>query len=92
MVSLFLSKRRNTSLTSLYIISGLVILDARYGPSERGEGAEGLDVDVTIPVRALVNSSQLYIPGRRSKVRCTCLRPLHSVERKSLAWLSRSSP
>ncbi|TBU31392.1 DnaJ-domain-containing protein [Dichomitus squalens] len=46
---------------------GLVILDARYGPSERDEGTEGLDVDVTIPVRALVNSSQLYIPGKRSK-------------------------
>ncbi|TFK86075.1 DnaJ-domain-containing protein [Polyporus arcularius HHB13444] len=46
---------------------GLIILDARYGPSERDEGTEGLDVDVTVPVQALVNSSQLYIPGKRSK-------------------------
>ncbi|PIL27686.1 hypothetical protein GSI_10839 [Ganoderma sinense ZZ0214-1] len=46
---------------------GLVILDARYGPSEQDEGTEGLDVDVTIPMQALVNSSQLYIPGKRSK-------------------------
>ena len=49
--------------------TGLIILDARYGPSERDEGTEGLDVDVTIPVQALVNSSQLYVPGKRSKVR-----------------------
>ncbi|KAM5532138.1 hypothetical protein V8D89_014163 [Ganoderma adspersum] len=46
---------------------GLVILDARYGPSEQDEGTEGLDVDVTIPMQALVNSGQLYIPGKRSK-------------------------
>ncbi len=49
-------------------LTGLVILDAHYGPSEQDEGTEGLDVDVTIPVQALVNSSQLYIPGKRSKV------------------------
>ncbi|KAH9897035.1 DnaJ-domain-containing protein [Cubamyces lactineus] len=46
---------------------GLVILEARYGPSEQEEGTEGLEVDVTVPVQALVNSSQLYIPGKRSK-------------------------
>ena len=50
-------------------LTGLVILDARYGPSEQDEGTEGLDVDVTVPVQALVNSSQLYVPGKRSKVR-----------------------
>lgn len=49
-------------------LTGLVILDARYGPSEQDEGTEGLDVDVTVPMQALVNSSQLYIPGKRSKV------------------------
>ena len=49
--------------------AGLVILDARYGPSERGDDAEGLDVDVTVPLQALVNASQLHIPGKRSKVR-----------------------
>lgn len=48
---------------------GLVIVDARYGPTEYGDDAvEGLDVDVTIPLQALVNNSQLYIPGGRSKV------------------------
>ncbi|KAI0746997.1 DnaJ-domain-containing protein [Daedaleopsis nitida] len=46
---------------------GLIILDARYGPAERDEGTEGLDVDVTVPMQALVNSSQLSIPGKRSK-------------------------
>ncbi|KAI0634860.1 DnaJ-domain-containing protein [Trametes polyzona] len=46
---------------------GLVILEARYGPSEEDEGTEGLEVDVTVSVQALVNSSQLYIPGKRSK-------------------------
>ncbi|KAI0360473.1 DnaJ-domain-containing protein [Trametes cingulata] len=46
---------------------GLVILEARYGPSEQEEGTEGLEVDVTVPVQALINSSQLYIPGKRSK-------------------------
>ena len=54
--------------------TGLIILDARYGLSGNGEGTEGLDVDVTIPMQALVNSSQIYIPGKRSKVR------LHSFE------------
>lgn len=49
-------------------LTGLVILDARYGPSEQDEGTEGLNVDVTVPMQALVNSSQLYIPGKRSKV------------------------
>ncbi|GBE87408.1 DnaJ-domain-containing protein [Sparassis latifolia] len=46
---------------------GLIIVEALYGPSERDESTKGLDVDVTVPVQALVNKSQLYIPGRRSK-------------------------
>ncbi|KAL1943812.1 hypothetical protein VTO73DRAFT_3630 [Trametes versicolor] len=46
---------------------GLVVLEARYGPSEQDGGSEGLAVDVTVPVQALVNASQLYIPGIRSK-------------------------
>ncbi|KAH9849605.1 DnaJ-domain-containing protein [Lenzites betulinus] len=46
---------------------GLVVLEARYGPSEQDEGTDGLEVDVTVPVQALVNASQLYIPGKRSK-------------------------
>ncbi|KAH9923298.1 DnaJ-domain-containing protein [Amylocystis lapponica] len=46
---------------------GLIILEAAYGPSEQDESTQGLDMDVTVPVQALVNRSQLYIPGRRSK-------------------------
>lgn len=47
---------------------GLVIVEARYGPADQDdESAKGLDIDVTIPVQALVNNSQLYIPGGRSK-------------------------
>ena len=49
-------------------------MEARYGPSERDEGTEGLDVDVTVPLQALVNLSQLYIPGKRSKVSLKLLR------------------
>lgn len=45
-----------------------MILEAWYGPAERDSDSEGLDLNVTIPVQALVNKSQLYIPGRRSKV------------------------
>ncbi|OCH93953.1 DnaJ-domain-containing protein [Obba rivulosa] len=41
---------------------GLIILEAMYGPSERDDSTDGLDVDMTIPVQALVNKSQLYIP------------------------------
>ena len=48
---------------------GLVIVDARYGPKAYDdETAEGLDVDVTVPLQALVNNSQLCVPGGRSKV------------------------
>ncbi len=45
-----------------------MILEAWYGPAERDGDSEGLDLNVTIPVQALVNKSQLYIPGRRTKV------------------------
>lgn len=48
---------------------GLVIEEARYGPAGHGEEqARQLDIDVTIPLQALVHNSQLYIPGGRSKV------------------------
>ncbi|KAH8101824.1 DnaJ-domain-containing protein [Cristinia sonorae] len=49
-------------------VLGLVILEATYGAAERDELTEGLEMDVTIPLQALVHRSQLYIPGRRSKV------------------------
>lgn len=55
-------------MISSMICAGLVVLEAVYGPSERDEATGGLDVDVTVPLQALVNKSQLYIPGRRSKV------------------------
>ncbi|EMD34782.1 hypothetical protein CERSUDRAFT_116966 [Gelatoporia subvermispora B] len=41
---------------------GLTIQEATYGPAERDEGTEGLDVDVTVPLQALVSKSQVYIP------------------------------
>lgn len=48
---------------------GLVIEEARYGPAGHGEEqARQLDIDVTVPLQALVHNSQLYIPGGRSKV------------------------
>ncbi|KZT10262.1 DnaJ-domain-containing protein [Laetiporus sulphureus 93-53] len=47
--------------------NGLVIQYASYGPSEEDEATEGLRLDVTVPLQALVYKSQLYIPGRRSK-------------------------
>jgi len=47
---------------------GLVIVEARYGPTDQDdESTKGLDIDVTIPLQALINNSQLYIPGGRSK-------------------------
>jgi len=45
----------------------LLIQEAFYGPTERGEDAESLDVNVTVALQALVSMGQLYIPGRRSK-------------------------
>ncbi|EPQ53643.1 DnaJ-domain-containing protein [Gloeophyllum trabeum ATCC 11539] len=46
---------------------GLVILEATYGADEVDEEAAGLSIDVTIPLQALVNNSQLFIPSRGSK-------------------------
>lgn len=46
---------------------GLVILDAKYGPTDSDLEARSLEVDVTIPIQALVYHSQLYIPGHRTK-------------------------
>jgi len=43
-----------------------VIEKANYGCSL--EEAEDLIIDVTTAVQALVNKSQLYIPGRQTKV------------------------
>lgn len=47
-------------------VLGLVIEKANYGCSL--EEAEDLIIDVTTAVQALVNKSQLYIPGRQTKV------------------------
>lgn len=46
---------------------GLLIQDASYGPTERGEDAKSLDINVTVALQALISMGQLYIPGRRSK-------------------------
>ncbi|TFY60377.1 hypothetical protein EVG20_g7443 [Dentipellis fragilis] len=48
---------------------GLVIMEATYGPMDPDPEARDLMVDVTIPLQALVQHGQLYIPGHRSKVR-----------------------
>lgn len=47
-------------------VPGLVIEKANYGCSL--EEARDLVMDVTTAVQALVNKSQLYIPGRQTKV------------------------
>ena len=65
---------------------GLVILEAFYGAAERDEYTQGLEIDVTVPLQALVNKCQLYIPGRRSKVRCLL------IIRGSLPVLARLRP
>ncbi|KAK0204055.1 hypothetical protein DFS33DRAFT_856755 [Desarmillaria ectypa] len=46
---------------------GLVILEATYGPAEPFDFGSQFDLDVTIPIQALVSNSQLHIPGHRSK-------------------------
>ena len=48
---------------------GLVVLEATYGPTDEDEDARQLILDVTIPLQALVQHSQVYIPGHRTKVR-----------------------
>ncbi|KDQ60178.1 hypothetical protein JAAARDRAFT_205188 [Jaapia argillacea MUCL 33604] len=47
--------------------TGLVILEATYSPTEQNEETADLNVDVTIPIQALIHGSQLYIPGHRAK-------------------------
>lgn len=51
-------------------IPGLIIQEATYGPAETEleDLDEGLWLDVTIPVQALVRKSQLHISGGDSKV------------------------
>lgn len=48
---------------------GLVIIEAVYGNLQAALEL-GLVTDVTIPVQALVNNSQLSMPGGHSKVSC----------------------
>ncbi|KAF7974873.1 hypothetical protein HWV62_11131 [Athelia sp. TMB] len=47
--------------------TGLVIVDAFYGPSDPEDEAQGLVLDVTTAVQSLVTNSQLYIAGHRTK-------------------------
>lgn len=59
---------------------GLVIVEAKYGPKDdEGDATKGLVLDVTIPLQALVNNSQLYIPGGRSKVSSGPSAPFHFI-------------
>jgi len=53
---------------------GLVIIEAVYGNLQAAPEL-GLFTDVTIPVQALVNNSQLSMPGGHSKVSCLDLSP-----------------
>ncbi|KAI6158180.1 hypothetical protein BKA82DRAFT_288206 [Pisolithus tinctorius] len=46
--------------------AGLIILEATYGPSPDNEATD-LDVDVTVPLQALVHNSQLYISSKTPK-------------------------
>ncbi|THH19608.1 hypothetical protein EW146_g1595 [Bondarzewia mesenterica] len=46
---------------------GLVILEAIYGPMDSDPEARDLEVDVTVPIQALVHKGQLNIPGHRPK-------------------------
>ncbi|KIJ14593.1 hypothetical protein PAXINDRAFT_169736 [Paxillus involutus ATCC 200175] len=46
---------------------GLVILEAIYGPTCPDNETTGLDVDVTVPLQALVHNSQVYVSGRLPK-------------------------
>ncbi|KAG9311685.1 hypothetical protein JVU11DRAFT_7922 [Chiua virens] len=48
-------------------IGGLVILEAAYGPRPMDNETAGLDVDVTIPVQALVHNSQVYVSNKVPK-------------------------
>ncbi|KAH9926752.1 uncharacterized protein B0H18DRAFT_1005428 [Fomitopsis serialis] len=61
------------------VASGLVILEAFYGPLERDEVAEGLDLDVTVALQALVHRSH---PGvaKVLRIRYTFRGSLHYAE------------
>ncbi|KZT28084.1 DnaJ-domain-containing protein [Neolentinus lepideus HHB14362 ss-1] len=48
-------------------INGLIITEAIYGVEEVDEESKDLSIDVTIPLQALTQNSQLYIPNRGSK-------------------------
>lgn len=47
---------------------GLVVLEATYGPMSLDNETAGLEVDVTIPLQALVHNSQLYVSNKVPKV------------------------
>lgn len=43
-------------------------MEAAYGPTSLESETAGLDVDVTIPLQALVHNSQLYVSNKVPKV------------------------
>ena len=52
-----------------YYWIGLIILEATYFPLEdNGQPLPNLGLDVTIPLQALVQKSQLFVPAGRPKV------------------------
>ncbi|KAF8599322.1 DnaJ-domain-containing protein [Ceratobasidium sp. AG-I] len=68
-------------------VDGLIILEARYGPTKRlssNDRNENGVIDVAAPLQLLVNSSQLHIPGGRSKAGLLGFYDPCMGERKSL--------
>ena len=55
--------------STLLTFKGLIILEATYAPIDKSDRVRDLIQDVTIPLQALVRSSQLHIPGDQPKVR-----------------------
>jgi hypothetical protein len=64
-VELFCFLLPSTMLT----FKGLEIQEATYAPMDKSDWNHELNLDVTIPLQALVRSSQLHIPGDQPKVR-----------------------
>lgn len=55
------------AMNSENLKGGLIVESATYGVLDSEDEAHELTIDVTVPLQALVRSSQLYIPGNLSK-------------------------
>lgn len=71
---------------SRYLTTGLVIIEATYGPIEQGEELRDLIADVTVPLQALVHNSQLSIPSGRSKVRSAFINFTSPQRAQRMCW------